>query len=182
MLQLDKRAVSAMDGRQALPDLRTEPHGGEVTKTRRHFPKNGISKARAKAAVKQALALTLRGRGWTYEEIAKEVPYASAGGAHKAVRTGLRATLKEPADDVRELELGRLDKLLRAQWDKAMAGDLGAVQAVLRIMDRRATYLGLDAPQKVDIEAHIRQVAEEEGMDPDEAVRIADDVIRENRW
>ena len=150
--------------------------------TRRRIPKNGISRARALAAVKQARALTLRGRGWTYEEIAKEVPYATAGGAHKAVRTGLRATLKEPADDVRELELGRLDKLLNAQWDKALAGDLGALQAVLRIMDRRATYLGLDAPVKIDLEQRVRDGAIAEGLDPDEAVAIASEIIKENGW
>ena len=83
---------------------------------------------------------------------------------------------------MRELELRRLDKLLDAQWDKALNGDLGAVQAVLRIMDRRATYLGLDAPVKVDLEQRIREGAMAEGLDPDEAVAIANEVIKENRW
>lgn len=42
------------------------------------------------------------------------------------------------------LEAERLDNLQRAVWGNAMAGDVRSVEAVLRIMDRRAKLYGLD--------------------------------------
>ena len=145
-------------------------------------PKNGISKARVKAAERHAEALELRKAGLTYKVIAEQLGYKAPVGAHKAVAAGLKATLQEPADAVRQLELSRLDRMLAAAWPKVLKGDVKAGGYALRIMERRAVYLGLDAPVKIDLEAHIRRVAEEEGLDPDEAVTIADDIIRENRW
>ena len=53
---------------------------------------------------------------------------------------------------------------------------------VIRIMERRAVYLGLDMPIKIDLEQRIREGAEAEGLDPEEAIAIANEVIRENRW
>jgi hypothetical protein len=38
--------------------------------------------------------------------------------------------------------------LLKAMWSKAMKGDVARVDRCLRIMERRAKLLGLDAPSK----------------------------------
>ena len=46
------------------------------------------------------------------------------------------------------LELERLDALTLAAWPRARAGDDRAIRVVLRIMQRRAKLLGLDAPLK----------------------------------
>jgi len=74
--------------------------------------------------------------------------------------SALRETLREPAEQVRALELERLDLMLVAVWPSALGGDIAAQQQVLRLMDRRARYLGLDAPQRIDIEARFRVMAE----------------------
>ena len=48
------------------------------------------------------------------------------------------------ADALRAVELERLDRLWLALWDRALAGELAAVDRLLRIVDRRARLLGLD--------------------------------------
>jgi hypothetical protein len=45
----------------------------------------------------------------------------------------------------------RLDELQVAVWDRAINGDLPAAHCVLKIMDRRAKLLGLDKPEKVEV-------------------------------
>jgi hypothetical protein len=61
----------------------------------------------------------------------------------KITRTQIDAVY---AQRVLELELQRLDVLQSSYWDQAVQGQLDALAAVLNIMRRRASYLGLDAP------------------------------------
>ena len=89
-------------------------------------------------------ALELRKAGVTYEVIAGQLGYANASGARKAVVSALKATLREPAAELRELELARLDAMLLPLWRPVQAGDETAVARALRIMERRARLLGLD--------------------------------------
>ena len=89
-------------------------------------------------------ALELRKAGVTYEVIAGQLGYANASGARKAVVSALKATLREPAAELRELELARLDAMLLPLWRRVQAGDEKAVDRALRIMERRARLLGLD--------------------------------------
>jgi hypothetical protein len=130
---------------------------------------------------RQLQALELRKNGRDYRYIATSLEYAGPSGAYKAVMTALTETLREPADDVRKLELDRLDALLEAIWPLALSPDLKAQEQVLRLMDRRAKYLGLDAPVKVDIEGDIRLLAAQLGIDPDQAVAEAELIIRERQ-
>ena len=100
------------------------------------------------AAAQRALqALDLRKAGVSYEQIARACGYASRSGAYQAVQRELQRTMQEPADDVRQLELMRLDDLYRAMVPKALKGDKDStwyVDRCLAIMDRRARLLGLD--------------------------------------
>lgn len=97
------------------------------------------------AVERQRQALELRKRGMSYSDIAAAIGYKSPSGAHQAVAHALKKTLREEADGLREMEAERLDALLNAVWDKAMRGNKDAVDRVLRIMERRARLLGLDA-------------------------------------
>jgi hypothetical protein len=54
---------------------------------------------------------------------------------------------KQAAEDHRT---GRLDALHQAIWPKALAGDVGAVHAILKIMEHRGRLLGLETPAKAD--------------------------------
>ena len=103
------------------------------------------------ATERQRLALELRKAGATYESIARELGYRNRAGSAAAVKTALQKMLQQPAEEVRTLEVARLDALLLAMWRQAQQGNQGAVDRCLRIMERRARLLGLDAPTRADV-------------------------------
>jgi DNA-binding IclR family transcriptional regulator len=94
-------------------------------------------------------ALEMRKARASYAQIATAlgVPKSTAW---KLVQSALKETLQEPSDDVRKLELESLDRLQFALWQQATQGNHGAVDRVLRVMERRAKLLGLDAPSKTE--------------------------------
>lgn len=108
------------------------------------MPTNKAEQRKFTAAERQAEALRLRTRGMEFEQIAEDLGYRSKSGAYKAVMTGLKKTLQEPADELRTMEAERLDRMLAGLWDRAISGDTWSVDRVLAIMDRRARLLGLD--------------------------------------
>lgn len=93
--------------------------------------------------------LELRRAGVSFDLIATQVGYRDRGAAYKAYKRALARTLQQPAAELRDLEVDRLDRLLTAVWPKALRGDLAAVDRVLRVAERRARLLGLDAPVSV---------------------------------
>lgn len=79
--------------------------------------KNGAnSPRRIKSKQKQAKALQLRLSGCDYEEIAKIVGYKNRGAAYNAIKRALEETVKEPAEEVREIELKRVDAMWSSLW------------------------------------------------------------------
>jgi hypothetical protein len=120
-------------------------------------PKRGAKRptvpSMALAVERESKALSLRQRGYSYQKIADELGITMQGAAdciRRAVAK-LQAECSEKAEEVRQLELDRLDAMLMGLWSKAEEGDPAAVDRVLRIQERRAKYLGLDVAQKVDI-------------------------------
>lgn len=130
------------------------------------------SERRICAVDRQRQALQLRAAGLSYRAIADQLGYAGPSGAFKAVISALDDTVREPAREVRVLELERLDRLLAGVWEKATAGDIQAVAAALRVMERRARLLGLDAPDKsVALEVELEQFLSALPVDFQEAIR-----------
>lgn len=91
-----------------------------------------------------AAALELRKRGKSYQQISDMLGWANAGTARTAVEHALQLMIQEPAQAVLDLELQRLDALQDGVWDQALAGDVKAAMIVLKVMERRAKYVGLD--------------------------------------
>jgi len=113
------------------------------------------SKRRIIAREREKRAMELRLAGATYAQIGEALGI-SAQAAHKAVMRALdriNEKLAEDAQKVLRLELERLDKMLLALWPQAQRGNQGAVDRILRIMERRARLLGLDAPHNVNVSA-----------------------------
>jgi hypothetical protein len=108
------------------------------------------SPKRVQAAQRQRQAMQLRVAGASYSQIAAELGYTSRAGAEKAIIAGLREFFRQPAQDLLALELQRCDRLQLAVWPAAMEGDVQAVLACLKVMERRSKYAGLDAPVKTD--------------------------------
>ncbi len=102
------------------------------------------------AKIKAAAALEARKEGKTFDQIAEECGYNSRQAAHDAVKRALDAIIREPADSLRILDLERLDVLWQIQYLNAQSGDVQAMAACMKIMERRARLLGLDAPIKTD--------------------------------
>jgi hypothetical protein len=142
-------------------------------------------------AERDAEACRLRVRAMSFPEIAKTLGYADASHAAQAVARTLRATVEEPAAEVRKTELARLDDMYTAAlavlermhvtvsqgrvvqhrvagtgtWDPEsrtwvgaewvdLADDapvLSAIDRLLKIQERRARLLGLDAPVKHEV-------------------------------
>jgi len=86
-----------------------------------------------------------------FDAIAQQVGYANRSGAWKAVVRLVESRAAESvkdADVIIAMEVERLDAMLMAVWAKAKKGDVAAVDRVLKIQERRAKLLGLDAPTK----------------------------------
>ena len=143
---------------------------------------------RVKADIRREFVLDLRCSGKSYRAIA-EAAIAHFGierlpksynyrQAWRDVDTELRRIAKETSADARVLraqEIDRLDRMLDAVWPFAMdpieiedappVPNLGAIDRVLRIAERRSKLLGLDMPTRVDYtdvsEEEIERLAEE---------------------
>lgn len=124
---------------------------------------SATSSRKAIGRERELQALELRKAGFTFDRIAQQLGISQPG-AYKAVKRALSrltAQTDEAADEVRRLELERLDGMLPVMWTQAKQGNQGAVDRVLRIMERRARLLGLDAPAEVKIGGRITQVTEQ---------------------
>lgn len=114
------------------------------------------SDKKLQAADKQKQAMQLRLRGKQYDEIAEIVGYATGASAYNAVMAALKATLREPAEELRQMEVKRIDVMLDKLWQSIEAWDTAepsatkqaVVDRILRLMERRAKYLGLDVVQE----------------------------------
>ncbi|MEV0915435.1 hypothetical protein AB0I93_14340 [Streptomyces sp. NPDC049967] len=138
-------------------------------------------------AEREAEAARLRSRGWTYQRIADELGWSNKGDAHHAVQKVLRDTVQEAGDDLRALELTRLDALYVAATEvlerehitvsngRIVSRDDGtpilddapvlqAIDRLLKIQERRSRLLGLDAPVKKDVSLTDERVAAIEAL------------------
>jgi hypothetical protein len=120
--------------------------------------------------------LELRRAGLTWQRIAEQVGYADHTGAYAAYKRAIKRTQQQPADELREAEIDRLDRLQLAVWPKAMNGDNNSITTILRIMERRARLLGLDMPVKIAQDVTVW----EGGESIDRAVRDLADLLRQN--
>ena len=98
---------------------------------------------------KEVKVLELRRAGLTWQRIAEETGYADHTGAYAAYKRAIKRTMQQPADELREAELDRVDRLQLALWPKAMKGDNASINTIIRLMERRARLLGLDTPIKI---------------------------------
>lgn len=127
-----------------------------------------------------AEAARLRGQGLTYRAIAKKMG-TSVSVAHARVQSAFRATLAEPAEQARAVELARLEDahdhalavLLRehltVSHGKIIVGPDGnpliddgpilqAIDRIRALSESRRKLLGLDAPSRVSVDAeHLGQ-------------------------
>lgn len=142
-----------------------------------------------------ALVWERRLRGMSYDAIARDLlgsftPGAfpkgyNAQGVYKdcsAVMVRLRDEYKETAMEMVDIELQRFDKMLDGVWDAAQAGDLNAVDRALAISRERRKMMGLDNPDKLQIDwrFQIADMLKHGTVRPEDVVReFGDEVLVE---
>ena len=99
----------------------------------------------------------LRKQGLSYTEIANVfgVSVPTVRRHVEAIYTDRQELLKEAAPEVRDMEVARLDQMYKNLAPGITAGDPQAIAAGLKIMDRRAKFLGLDQPTGVHLTGEV---------------------------
>jgi hypothetical protein len=137
------------------PEFKNRPAGEEV-----------------ELAEKRAIAMEYRRNGHSYREIAMLMD-TTVSTAYYWVQAELRALREltvEEAEDVRDMELMRLDQMLSNLQAGITAGDPMSISTALRVGERRSKLLGLDAPTKVD--------QRNLNLTPEDAAKMSDDELR----
>lgn len=134
---------------------------------------NGKFTRTVETAEKDAKAALLRSRGLSFSEIAAQLDFADSSGAHRAYRRALAAVPVEAVGELRALETQKLDAMERTAWAALMrtyhlaqhgkividpdgnpvedvGPKLAAIDRLLKIAERRARLLGLDAPTRIE--------------------------------
>jgi hypothetical protein len=145
----------------------------------------------------------MRADGHTYQKIADALGFSHRDLARRSVERALTAIVREPADELRQLEMIRLDALWM-QAAKVMTSEhltvnqgriiegpdglplkddapvLSAIDRLLKIMERRAKLVGLDAASKVEVlsaemlDREIAKLSAELGVESDAVVPTCD--------
>lgn len=146
------------------------------------MPEPKSSPRRINVAERRAAALRLRAGGLKLDEILARHPelgYKSRAALSQDLQRAMIETVRQPADEVRALELERLDMLWREAMrvltarhisvsngrvvtrEDPITGEehpvpdddpvLRSIDRLLKIMERRSKLLGLDAPAKVEV-------------------------------
>lgn len=124
-------------------------------------------------AERDAEACRLKSRSLSYRQIAVQLGFSDHTNARRAVERALAATVVEPAAELRQIELMKLDALeqaalavLERQHVTVSKGEvvrhdgelliddgpvLQAIDRLVKIQDRRAKLVGLDAPQRLEV-------------------------------
>jgi hypothetical protein len=106
---------------------------------------------------RRAQSLELRKAGASYRHIAAELGISlhTAFADVNAELQELRVHTQQDAKDVRELELQRCDAMTQGLWSDVAKGDSKAVMAAVRVSERRARLLGLDAATKSEFSGSV---------------------------
>jgi hypothetical protein len=106
-------------------------------------------------------AVDLRIAGFSFDAIAEQLGVARET-ARRAVLETLDTVAYQNATHMRAQEGQRLDVMQRAVWADVLTGDVKAVNAAVRIMERRSRLFGLDAP--IEIKASVSDDTHRESL------------------
>lgn len=92
-------------------------------------------------------ALQMRIAGVSNAVIAQRLGYSSPQLVSKDITTALKKAAKQEAmaaEELLNLEINRLDRMMASVWPRVLKGEVNAVEAALKIVNKRASLLGLD--------------------------------------
>lgn len=100
---------------------------------------------------KRRQALELRKAGATYAQIAQSVGYNDASAAHKAVMKAFGEVIQEPVNELKTIQVERLNHMLVVLWPKVQQGDERAIGTALMVMNKIDALMGTEAAQRVTV-------------------------------
>ncbi|KPJ59092.1 MAG: hypothetical protein AMJ46_12560 [Latescibacteria bacterium DG_63] len=116
------------------------------------------SASKFRAAAREQLAVELRKGGATMakigaaiaeqEGLSKPITAATVSRILKRALARLRKYTDAEAEDLRQLELERIDDLIAGLWEAAKGGHPDSVKQFLAVQDRRCKLLGIEPPQR----------------------------------
>lgn len=114
------------------------------------------------ARERETKALSLAKAGVPYEKIAAEIGVNSASSAWKCVQRALNRSIQPDADEFRKLQMERLNAYRMGIWPRVQKGEPRAIEVAIKIEEREAKLLGIDATQQIehtgDITVHLKNV------------------------
>lgn len=118
------------------------------------MPRTKNNRRTAKATLTALSALDLRGQGLSFEEIGRKLGVHKSTAFRRVVAEMAKAAYEstEYAKDLLGKELATLDLLLDKAIDAVEDGNIDAITKAIKVMERRARYLGLDKPTEVKAE------------------------------
>jgi hypothetical protein len=100
----------------------------------------------------------LKAAGYTFDQIAERVGYASRSGAKEAYDAAIRWWGREEVDSLRLIEGERLESMWRRLYarignDPDMPTDelVSLINMAVKVSARRSSLFGLDAPRQVEL-------------------------------
>jgi hypothetical protein len=106
--------------------------------------------SRLTAREKQRQALELRKAGATYRQIAESVGYRSASSAYTAVKKAFNEVIQEPVEEIRAMQVERVQHMILALWPAAQSGDPKSSEVLLKWIDKLDRLMGTEAPRQVE--------------------------------
>lgn len=114
------------------------------------FPRPRRATKIERASRKQE-AITLRRAGVGVDTIASRMKVHPST-VYAWLKDAISAIPREEADELRLLELDRLDAIFRGHFAAAVSGDVRSAETCIKVMDRRARLLNLDAAHAAGLE------------------------------
>jgi|694.fasta_scaffold00244_112 hypothetical protein len=113
-------------------------------------------------AQKRMQIMNLRISGWSMPEISNllQIPEKETYSIVLQQLQEWTTLTREQTEEMRTLELERLDAFLKSLWPKVISGSPKAIEVALKITERRAKLSGLDAPEKsqIQVESTVHQL------------------------
>jgi hypothetical protein len=107
---------------------------------------------RIEARERMRKVVELHRDGWSFEDIAGELGYASSKTAYGAYRRCLDRMIDEPTEEVIALKRHRLNQWMRSLSARCNEGDTAAIQTALKVQSELDKLDGIDTPKKMQVE------------------------------
>jgi hypothetical protein len=142
---------------------------------------------------REVMATRLRMQGKDWEYIARRCGYENPSTAYQAVYRALKRIPMESVEELRDTELRRLDILQDIAWTRLRllsdpkkgkmrqiggarsADPLDPIPVILKIMERRAKLVGLDAPERHNVLfTEAQKISAQTGIPVEQIVAMAE--------